>query len=309
MHNVKLIPSLLVFAEVAQRGSFTKAAVYLGLSKSAVSQHIKRLEAHVGSQLLARNTRGMALTTVGVRLFERSQALTRQASSALKGIDADRVEPKGKFSVTFPSLLEKGVALPALRQLSVEFPGLSLCLRVTEQPLDLIEEKLDVAIYAGTPKDSDYRLLPLGSIQDMFYASPLYIDNYGAPLSPSDLSGHQWIAPTWHKSPLLLYAAGSPIDAVPTHEVALDAFVTCDAMASSIEMTRKSFGVCLLPEIAARPLMERGELKHILPGYRGQVWPFSFIHAFKAQKPVHVTRFYELLRTQFARVLVEKHIL
>ena len=78
MNNIKLAPLLLIFSEVAKKQSFTAAAKQLGISKSAVSQQIKRLEEAVGQQLLARNTRGMKLTPIGERLLTRSELLSDQ---------------------------------------------------------------------------------------------------------------------------------------------------------------------------------------------------------------------------------------
>ena len=131
MNNVKLLPSLLIFAEVAQRGSFTDAAQHLGMSKSAVSQHISRLEEQIGVQLLSRNTRGMALTAYGTKLLSRSELLKDQVALAFQELDSAEQTPSGLFSVTFPHLLEKDVVTPALAQLCKEFPRIEIKVLIT----------------------------------------------------------------------------------------------------------------------------------------------------------------------------------
>ena len=72
MNKIKLVPSLLIFAEIAKNLSFTKAARHLSMSKSAVSQQLKKLESDIGQQLITRTTRGMSLTEAGVKLLKRS---------------------------------------------------------------------------------------------------------------------------------------------------------------------------------------------------------------------------------------------
>ncbi|PWQ93433.1 LysR family transcriptional regulator [Leucothrix arctica] len=82
MTKIKLLPSLITFSEVALQGSFTKAAKLLGMSKSAVSQQITRLEAELGVQLLKRNTRGLSVTTAGEKLLKRCELLKGQVDMA-----------------------------------------------------------------------------------------------------------------------------------------------------------------------------------------------------------------------------------
>ena len=83
MNKLKLLPSLLVFSEVANQASFTRAAKVLGLSKSTVSQQISRLEDGIGMQLLLRNTRGISVTAIGQRLLQRCELLQDQVDLAL----------------------------------------------------------------------------------------------------------------------------------------------------------------------------------------------------------------------------------
>lgn len=95
MNTVKLAPLLLIFVEVAKRRSFSAAAKQLGLSKSAVSQQIKRLEDATGQQLLVRNTRGVVITAVGEALLVRSERLSEQMSLALTELESVKEQPRG----------------------------------------------------------------------------------------------------------------------------------------------------------------------------------------------------------------------
>lgn len=181
MNNTKRLPALLIFAEVAKQQSFTLAAKQLGMSKSAISQQLKRLEDDIGQQLLSRHTRGMSLTAVGEKLLGRCELLSDQVELALEELDSSQEIPSGTFALTIPHSFEKDVVVPAPRQLCKEFPLIQPQIHVTDSPLDLIQNNLDVAIYGGELKDSNYRALPMGSATEIFCASPTYVQKYGLP--------------------------------------------------------------------------------------------------------------------------------
>jgi len=143
VNRIKLLPSLLVFAEIAAKGSFTAAGDALGLSKSAVSQQLSRLERELGLQLLVRNTRGVSLTDIGGRLLQRCDLLSDQVELAFIELSNAAEAPSGRFSVTFPHALERTVVNPAIAQLCKEYPGLEPRLIVSDERKDLVRDKID----------------------------------------------------------------------------------------------------------------------------------------------------------------------
>ncbi len=299
MNNIRLLPSLMVFSEVVKYQSFTLAAKALKMSKSAVSQHIKRLEADIGHQLLLRNTRAMTLTTAGTRLLKRSDLLKSQLDLAIQEISTAEQEPSGIFSVTFPHSFEPEIISPSLYQLCTEFNGLQPHLTVTDEPLDLINEGLDVAIFAGHLPDSNYRALPIGILTESLCASPEYLHKYGTPSCPKDLSNHRWIAAHWQKSPLTLFKTSAPD--TPIAQIDMQPYGKSNSLSGVIEMTKRGMGLAFLPEITRHPLIQQGSLAPILDAYQGQEWPIHFVHPYRGEKPRHVTRFYQLIRHYFDR--------
>jgi LysR family transcriptional regulator, transcriptional activator for aaeXAB operon len=175
MNNIKMLPSLLIFAEVSKQQSFTLAAKQLGMSKSAVSQQVKRLEIQTGQQLLSRHTRGMSLTTAGEKLLSRCELLQDQVNLAFAEIDSSKETPSGVFSITIPHSLEREIVIPALSQLCIEFPNIQPRLLVSDQMQDLIKNNLDVALSFGELKDSHYRALPVGVVGEIICASAVYV--------------------------------------------------------------------------------------------------------------------------------------
>ena len=301
MNDIKLLPSLLIFANVANRGSFTKAAKHLGMSKSAVSQQVSRLEGVVGSQLLVRNTRGLSVTALGNKLLARCELLQDQVDLAFVELSNVEKAPGGTFSVTFPHSLEHDIAIPAIRQLCQEYPGLEPRLIVTDQKMDLVQDKLDVALYGGELKDSSYRALPVGTMTEIWCATPAYVQRHGAPTTPEELQRHHWIATDWQKSPLAIYE--DSMNSRP-QRIKMKSSARTNTLPCAIELARQHMGLILLPDVIGLPLILDNTFVRILEGHRGPRWPFYFVHAFQAEKPVYVTRFHQLVAHFFAKAQV-----
>ncbi len=301
MNNIKLLPTLLVFANVANKGSFTQAAKHLGMSKSAVSQQVSRLEDALGSQLLSRNTRGLSVTTLGHKLLERCELLQDQVDLAFVEISNAEKMPSGSFSVTFPHALERDIGVPAMRQLCQEFPGLEPRLFVTDQKLDLVRDNLDVAVFGGEPKDSSYRALPVGTMTEIWCATPAYLQRFGEPKKPDELLQHRWIATDWQKSPLTIFK--NAINS-PPERVEMTGFAKTNALPCAVEMAKQHMGLVLLPDVVCQPLIHDNTMVRVMKDYRGPKWPFYFLHPFQVEKPLHVTRFHQLVSHFFAKAQV-----
>ncbi|MBL4597949.1 MAG: LysR family transcriptional regulator [Rhizobiaceae bacterium] len=303
MDNIKLVPSLLVFAEVAQRKSFTEAAKSLGMSKSAVSQHVSRLEEQMGLQLLSRNTRGMSVTANGLKLCMRSEMLRDQVDLAFQELASAEEMPSGIFSITFPYLLEKNVITPALRQLCIEFPKIEPRIIMTDEALDLINDKLDVAIFAGDLPDSNYRALRIGTITEAFFASPSYLQKHGIPKVPEDLCKHRWVSVSWQNPTQTIHCSSSK-SKTGAVKITLKPYVRSNSLSSIVDMAVQDMGLVLLSTIASAPLVQSGELVRVLENHHGKTWPFHFVHPFQGEKPIHVTRFHQLVRHFFEKASV-----
>ena len=295
MNNVKLLPSLLIFAEVANRGSFTDAARHLGMSKSAVSQHISRLEEQMGTQLLSRNTRGMSLTANGAKLMSRSESLKDQVDMAFQELASAEEVPSGVFSITSPQSMQEVVTAPALRQLCIEFPQLEPRVVITDQVLDLIKENLDVAMFGGDLPDSNYRALPVGTITEIFYASPTYLQQYGEPETPADLHQHRYLSADWQDDIKTIFCTRDNTEEI----IELKPYVHSNSFACIEEMVKQDMGIGLLSPATCEEHVRKGKLKRVLKDYHGKKWSTYLVHPFKGEKPIHVARFYQLVKHYF----------
>lgn len=298
MNNIKRLPALLIFAEVAKQQSFTLAAKQLGMSKSAISQQLKRLEDDIGQQLLSRHTRGMSLTTAGEKLLGRCELLRDQVELAIEELDSSKEAPAGTFALTIPHSCEKDVVVPALSQLCKEFPLIQPKIHVTDSAQDLIQNHLDVAIYGGELRDSNYRALPLGSANEIFCATPTYVQRHGLPSQPNQLQDHNFIATSWQKTPLAIY---SNHDLTEKNPLKVNFFANTNTLPCALEMALYHMGIVLLPEFTVQSEFAKGQLVRVLPESQGQQWPFYMVHRFQGKKPIHITRFYQLVKHFFAK--------
>ncbi|MDW6003295.1 LysR family transcriptional regulator [Vibrio mangrovi] len=299
MNSVKLAPLLLIFVEVANKRSFTEAARKLGLSKSAISQQIKRLEDALGQQLLVRNTRGVILTTVGEALLARSELLSEQLSLTLKELESSKAQPTGKFKISIPPFLEKDIVIPAISQLCLEFPGITPEVVVTGRWQDLVEHELDAAVFGGDLRDCDYRALSIGKVAEIFCASPRYLQRHAPVKHLEQLSEHRIIATPWQHDELQLF------DNNQTNRRLF--CVTHSAKATSLttilEMALHDMGIVLFPEFLVQTELMQQRLVRVLPEIQGRAWHFYFLHQYQGEKPKHVSRFYELLKYYFDKTI------
>jgi len=285
----------MVFAEVVKQSSFTGAAKQLGITKSAVSQQIRALEADLNIRILNRTTRGISTTALGQKLLSRCRVLKDQVDLVLKDIANAEDNPKGRFAITLPHSLESNVLMPAIEQLCIEYPGLEPELIVSDSSLDLVEHHIDVAIHAGKLPDSSYRALPIGTITEIFCASPLYLNKNTIPKKLADLSQLKWIATSWQKCKMPIYNTVSREKTM----IELTQFSKVNTFPSALSMALRHLGIVLLPDNVAKPLIKSGELVHLMPQFTGPIWPLHTVHPYHGEKPIHLTRFHQLLCNYF----------
>jgi len=291
----------MIFAEVARKGSFTLAAVELGMTKSSVSQHVSTLEQSLEKRLLNRTTRGVSLTALGEKLLLRCQLLQDQADSIFGDISDADINPTGRFAITAPHALETNVVIPAIEQLCREFPGLEPDLIVTDNVLDLIEQHIDVSIHAGDLPDSSYHAVPIGTIRELFCATPLYLNQNSTPKTLQALCEHRWIASSWQHKDMTVYVN----DEQHKSTITLNQFASVNTLPSALEMALSHMGIVLLPDVAASPLLKTGVLSRLMETVTGPLWPVYALHAYDRKKPKHINRFIQIVNRYFSRLQQE----
>src|ERR1700722_17927359 len=164
-----------VFTQVAEMGSFIKAAHALALPRASVSAAIQQLESNMGTRLLHRTTRQVRLTADGVQLLERVRALLADAEDIDQLFHASQRKISGRLSVDVPSRIARRLIAPALPGLLRRYPRLQLALGSTDRAIDLVHEAVDCVVRVGSQRDSSLVVRPLGRIALINCASPAYL--------------------------------------------------------------------------------------------------------------------------------------
>jgi DNA-binding transcriptional LysR family regulator len=180
----------VVFARVAESGSFSKAARDLGLSKATVSKRVAELEASLGVALVARTTRRAALTEAGERTLARAQRIIEEAEAAREEAVEARASPKGRLRISAPITFGVRYLAPLLPEFLTAYPDIDLDISFADKTVDLIGEGYDAAVRIRAMEDSSLVARKLAPVGSHVVAAPAYWSRHGRPTRPEDLVGH-----------------------------------------------------------------------------------------------------------------------
>ena len=181
---------LHVFVHVARAQSFTAAGEQLGIPKSTVSRRISRLEDRLGVRLLQRNSRSVVVTEEGAWLYERITHAIDTLEVAEAELTERAVTPRGRLRVSAPITLGHLHLGPIVADFARAFPDIEVSMDLTDRVVDLVGERYDVALRAGTLRDPDLIARRIGRARLVVVASPTYLARHGTPQSPSELQEH-----------------------------------------------------------------------------------------------------------------------
>ena len=178
-----------VFVQAVDRGGFSAAAREMGMTPSAVSKLIGRLEARLGTQLVQRSTRKLQLTTEGQQFYERSQRVLADIDEAERCVTAGAA-PRGRVVLNASVAFGLHMLVPLVPRFMQLHPQVLLELALTDRVVDLMDERADIAIRWGPLPSSDLLARRLGETAQSIVASPAYLARHGTPHQPADLQGH-----------------------------------------------------------------------------------------------------------------------
>lgn len=184
------IEELQTFVQVADAGGVSPAARRLGVTKSVISRRLLRLETQLGVQLLARTTRGAALTDAGITFREYAARIVAEIEAARDAI-LPAGELQGRLRIAAPISFGPTHLAPVLAQMARRHPLLNIHTNYSDRTVDLIGEGYDCAIRVGHLQSSNLIAKRVGSIYGKLVASPEYVKANGAPETPTELLDHQ----------------------------------------------------------------------------------------------------------------------
>ncbi|TPL93428.1 LysR family transcriptional regulator [Mesorhizobium sp. B2-3-12] len=257
---------LSVFALVAEERSFRAAGERLGVSRSAVSQTIRRLEESLGIALVRRTTRSVSLTEAGEQLYEDVAPAIAGLRSALSQTEQWRDRPRGLLRLAVSSIAERFLSGPFLAGFAQANPEIQLDITVTDEEFDIVAEGYDAGVRLGEVIEQDMIAVPVaGDERQLTVCSPAYRDRSGIPLHPADLAGHRCIG--WRPSPRAAPYRWEFAEDGKEFRVTVAPEITTNDMALMIKLAVAGAGITFGMEESFRPFVERGELVVLLEDY------------------------------------------
>lgn len=182
------------FAAIAERRSFAKAAVALGMSPSTLSQTIRDLEERLGVRLLNRTTRSVAPTEAGEHLLERLRPLLADFDAAIDAVRSFRDKPVGVIRLTVPPPAASFILAPVLQRFFAAYPDIKLEISVDLNLVDIVADRFDAGIRLGDRVDRDMIAVRISDpVRRRLVAAPAYLAQHLAPETPHDLLRHNAI--------------------------------------------------------------------------------------------------------------------
>jgi len=278
------VNDLLVFLTITETRSITAAADKTGLTKSAVSQALKRAEDQVGAKLLFRTTRSMTLTDQGARLIPYCRSLRQAHQDVMDVLSQSGADVRDALTITAPHALSQSLLIPVLSDL-FRHRNLKLRLLAEDSPVNLVERQIDLAIRVGGTAPQAARITRIGGLRESIYASEAYLKQMGgAPDSLQDLAGWTHIANDWQGDPILYQTFdGARLRIAP--------MVRCNTVRDVSAFVRQGLGVGLLPDIVAE---QDGDLTHVIAVTETPVYA---VHQHGARPPKNIRDTITALRT------------
>lgn len=256
--------SMEAFVRVVDAGSFTRAAERLGVTRAAVSKHVRQLEEHLGVRLLNRTTRQVALTETGATFYERATSILDDMAEAELAASRLNEEPRGVLRVAAPMSFGTLHLADAIGDFMTHWPDVTVQLSLNDRFVDLIEEGFDVGVRIGNLSDSSLIARKIAPMPIVLCAAPDYLRKHGAPASPDELRKHDCL----HYGNLETGGSWKLEDRSGTTR---SVNITSRICVNNGDVLRKvalaGQGIALLPSFLILDDVRAGTLSHVLPAY------------------------------------------
>lgn len=289
---------LLIFARVVESGSFSRAAEKIGIPKSTVSRRIATLEERMGERLLQRTTRRLRVTEFGEHLLEHARQVADEVDAVAALIEHRQARPSGLLRVSIPTDFASQLLTEMLKAFATLHPSVSLDLDLSQRRVDIVGENFDLAIRMGNlPDDNILAAKRIATFAIGLYASPSYLMGHGTPTKPADLEQHETLS-----LPGSIGGRGRWLlnDGKEQVEFITSGRFIANSPTLLINLARSGAGITAVPNYFAKPYVQRGELRQVLPDW--SLPPHTAWAVFPGRRlmPAKTRAFIEMLETALA---------
>ena len=291
--------AMLAFVRAVECNGFTPAARDLGVTPSAVSKLVTRLERRLGVRLLQRSTRRLALTAEGEIYFERVQRIVGEIADAESDVMRFGVLPRGRVRMSVGTAFATYALVPALPEFMARYPEITLDLVVTDANLDLVEAGIDLAIRVGPLGDVNLAARRIGDLERVISAAPAYLKRHGVPQRPEDLARHNCLT-----LPGIAGQTEWPFRGPGgVRSVAVKGTLTVNNAETLYELALLGLGVIRLSDIIVGPAIRSGRLVPILvDAHQPEPLPLHAVYTPVRRRPPKQDAVISFLVEKFAAV-------
>lgn len=260
--DLNLLP---IFIAVAEERNFTLAAARLGVTRSAVSQGIRRLEDNFGTMLVMRTTRSVNLTEAGEQLRTSLSLPLSSIEAAFENIASDST-PRGLLRIAVTSIAEEFLSGPLIASFAAAHPAVAIDIVVTDEEFDIVAAGYDAGVRLGDVIEKDMIAVPLTEKQrEMVVASPSYLTAHSVPLHPRELVHYQCIG--WRPSPDVAPYRWEFEENGRSFDVAVEPRITTNDLHLMLRLALAGGGITFAPQETFRPYIENGQLVSMLDDF------------------------------------------
>jgi DNA-binding transcriptional LysR family regulator len=294
------LKDVFFFVQVVDRGGFTAASEALGLHKSTLSHRIKELESSLGVRLLNRTSRQFGVTEVGAEFYQHALTLLESSHCAEEAMRQRLAEPSGIIRITSPVEISQYLLREALPRFLSLHPKVTIQENATDRLVDIVGEGFDLALrgHSSRLQDSELVQRPIAEAPWCLFAGPGYLERHSEPDDPECLGLHS-IVSIVRKGPPQWKMHG-PNGRQQT--VAFTPRFQSNNLISLKEAACSNVGVAALPGYICRDELEKGTLRHILPGWIASEARISALIPYRKGRLPAVRSFVDFLAAELPKV-------
>ncbi|USX12304.1 LysR substrate-binding domain-containing protein [Oxalobacteraceae bacterium OTU3REALA1] len=270
------LQAMEVFVNVVDSGGFTRAAEIMQLPKATVSTLIQSLEASLAVKLLHRTTRHVSVTADGAAYYERCLRILSDVRDAEESLSRTRLSPSGRLRVDVPTGLAASVLVPALPDFFTRYPDIQMEMGCSDRAVDLVEEGVDCAVRAGQLVDSSLIARRVGILHFVTCAVPSYLDRYGRPAHPDELTRHLCVNYFSSKTGKIVdwdFSRGAE-----RVQVALPGHIALNDTTAYTAAGLAGLGIVQMPNFLLEPLLADGTFEQVLPEWSSDSIPVHLVY-------------------------------
>lgn len=296
MNRIPDLEAWVIFAKVAEVGSFAKAATAFSLSQATVSKAISRIEARMNTVLLNRTPRGISLTEIGLVALERATRILEDGEAVEAEVTEQSTSLRGTIRVSAPMAFGVARLSPMLPDFMRDNPDVRLDVHFSDEFTDLIANRFDLALRISRLVDSSLLARHLGTVRILLVGAPSYFERYGKPEHPSDLVHHRLLQYSYSRDgsswKFRHDKYGDFVQVVPIHFRSNNAAALSPALHAGL-------GLALHPEFLAWQDLQSGKLETVMEDWQVDPITLHIVTPPGRRRPVRIRAFIDYLIDRF----------